>query len=150
MHMSQPADPEPTGDWTSKLDDAEQTRNRTEILNQFFRGMLLLNGGACVALLAFLQAIWDKTTTDFVRMVIFGMAPLLLGLVSTAVSQYARYKISLHLQYKRRKKGRRWQRAYVSLVVLSVLAFVAGVGVILWGLYPFSELVGQPARLSRA
>jgi hypothetical protein len=42
----------------SLLPDPEQTRNRLEILNQFFRGMLLLNGGACIALLAFLQAIW--------------------------------------------------------------------------------------------
>jgi hypothetical protein len=66
------------------------------------------------------------------------MAFFLAGLVFTAVSQFARYEISLHLQYKRRKKGRRWQRAYVSLVWLSVLAFVAGVSVILWDLYWFA------------
>jgi hypothetical protein len=56
---------------TSDLADAEQTRNRTEILNQLFRGMLLLNGGACLALLAFVQAIWDRATASFVRAVVW-------------------------------------------------------------------------------
>jgi hypothetical protein len=121
-----------------QLPDPEQTRNRTEVLNQFFRGMLLLNGGACVALLAFLQAIWDKANPSFVRTVVFSMAFFLSGLVFSAVSQFARYKISLDLQFGRVRSGRLWQRVYLWLVALSVLTFVGGAIVILYGLYSFA------------
>jgi hypothetical protein len=136
--MSQPADSEAPGNRT-KLADAEQTRNRTEILNQFFRGMLLLNGGACVALLAFLQAIWGNVSPSFVRTLVVCMAFLLTGLVFSALGQFARYKISLHLQFGPARRGRRWQRHYNWLVTLSFLAFVAGAVVILGGLWSVAE-----------
>jgi hypothetical protein len=92
----------------STLADPEQTRNRLEILNQFFRGMLLLNGGACVALLAFLQAIWESRPPDFVHLLVYGMACFLLGLVFTVVGQFARYEISRHMQLGRARKGLWW------------------------------------------
>jgi hypothetical protein len=95
----------------SKLADPEQTRHRLEILNQFFRGMLLLNGGACVALLAFIQAIWERRPPGFLHVVVYGMAFFLLGLVFSVVSQYARYEISLHSQFRRKRKAKWWRRA---------------------------------------
>jgi hypothetical protein len=133
--MSQLAAPEQTGNRASKLDDPEQTRNRLEILNQFFRGMLLLNGGACVALLAFLQAIWESRPPGFVHLLVYGMACFLLGLVFTVVGQFARYEISRHLQFGRARKGTWWRRAYDWLVALSVLAFIGGAIIVLSGLY---------------
>jgi hypothetical protein len=119
----------------SMLADPEQTRHRLEILNQFFRGMLLLNGGACVALLAFVQAIWERRPPGFLHVVVYGIAFFLLGLVFSVVGQYARYEISLHSQFRRKRKAQWWRRAYGWLVALSVLAFVGGAAVILYGLY---------------
>jgi hypothetical protein len=119
----------------STLADPEQTRNRLEILNQFFRGMLLLNGGACIALLAFLQAIWESRPPDFVHLLVYSMACFLLGLVFTVVGQFARYEISRHMQFGRARKGLWWRRAYNWLVALSVLAFIGGAIIVLSGLY---------------
>jgi hypothetical protein len=133
----------------SQLADAEQTRNRTEILNQFFRGMLLLNGGGCLALLALLQAIWGDISPSFVRIVVFSMALFLAGLVFSAVSQFTRYTTSVDLQFGHAESGRLGQRVYIGLVVASVVAFVLGAIVILWGLSSFAELAG-PGRLSHA
>jgi hypothetical protein len=45
-----------------------------------FSEMLLLNGGGSLALLAFLQAIWDKANPSFVRGILIGMA-FYIGLV---------------------------------------------------------------------
>jgi hypothetical protein len=132
------------------LADPEQTRHRLEILNQFFRGMLLLNGGACVALLAFVQAIWERRPPGFLHVVVYGMAFFLLGLVFSVVGQYARYEISLHSQFGRKWKAKWWRRAYGWLVALSVVAFVGGAVVILSGLYSAppppipSEFYGRP------
>jgi hypothetical protein len=118
-----------------KLSDEEQTRHRLEILNQFFRGMLLLNGGACVALLAFVQAIWEKRPPGFLHVVVYSMAFFLAGLVCSSVSQYARYLVSLHTQFRRERKAERWRRAFECLVWLSVAGFVLGAIVILTALY---------------
>jgi hypothetical protein len=118
-----------------ELSDEEQTRHRLEIVNQFFRGMLLLNGGACVALLAFVQAIWEKRPPGFLHVVVYGMAFFLAGLVCSAVSQYARYLVSLHRHFRRDRKAERWRRAFEWLVWLSVAGFVIGAIVILIALY---------------
>jgi hypothetical protein len=68
---------------SQRLADPDQTRNRLEILNQFFREMLLLNGGGCVALLAFLQAIWKDAGPGFVRGIVVGISFFILGLALT-------------------------------------------------------------------
>ena len=94
-----------------QLTDEEQTRHRLEILNQFFRGMLLLNGGGCVALLAFLQAIWNNANASFVRGILIGMLAFIFGLVFTVVGQFIRYVTSLGLQFGH-WYGRQAQIAY--------------------------------------
>lgn len=119
------------------LADPEQTRLRAEILNQFFHGMLLLNGGGCIALLAFLQAIWNGVTASFIRVVVIGMTFFLFGLTLTTVGQYIRYRTSLALQFGA-PGGRSWQRAHSWSVWLSVAAFLVGSGVVAWGLFSFA------------
>jgi hypothetical protein len=141
---------EPGSPGPRNLADEEQTRNRLAILNEFFKGMLLLNGGACLALLAFVQAIWERRPPNFLHVIVYGMAFFLAGLVFIAVSQYARYEVSLHSQFRRDQKAKRWRRAYGWLVALSVLAFVGGAVVILDGLYSApppatpAEITGRP------
>jgi hypothetical protein len=85
-----------------RLSGEEQTRHRLEIRNQFFRGMLLLNGGGCVALLAFVQAIWNDASPTFVRGILVGMALFIFGLFFTVAGQYLRYEISKASQFMRK------------------------------------------------
>jgi hypothetical protein len=73
------------------LADPEQTRNRAEILNQFFRGMLALNGGGCRPS-GVLQAIWNSVTPAFTRLVVIGLVFFIVGLTLTAGGQFMRYK----------------------------------------------------------
>jgi hypothetical protein len=120
------------------LADVEQTRNRLEILNQFFRGMLLLNGGGCVALLAFLQAIWENAKRGFVQDILEGMAFFIFGLVCTVAGQYIRYETSKAVQFQKWYK-RHLQRAYLSLVILSGLAFAIGAAMVVIGTWDFAE-----------
>ena len=120
------------------LADVEQTRNRLEILNQFFRGMLLLNGGGCVALLAFLQAIWNSASRGVMHGILFGMALFIAGLTFTVAGQYLRYEVSKAIQFEK-WYGRALQIGYFWLVVLSGLAFVMGASVIVIALWNFAE-----------
>jgi hypothetical protein len=120
------------------LADPEQTKNRLEILNRFFRGMLLLNGGGCVALLAFLQAIWKDAGPGFVRGIVAGMVFFIVGLGFTVAAQYLRYEISKAIQFGRRF-GRRLQRVYFWLVILSGLAFIVGAGWTVGTVWNFAE-----------
>jgi hypothetical protein len=112
-----------------RLSDEEQTRHRLEILNRFFQGMLLLNGGGCVALLAFLQAIWNDASAGSVRGILIGMTFFIGGLFFTVAGQYLRYEIPKASQFMKRHK-RPMQKAYLGLVILSALAFLIGAGVI--------------------
>jgi hypothetical protein len=121
-----------------RLSDEEQTRHRLEILNQFFRGMLLLNGGVCVALLAFLQAIWNNASPSFVRGILIGMAFFIGGLFFTVSGQYLRYEISKASQFMRKHK-KPLQRTYLGLVMLSGLAFLIGAGVIVVATWNFAS-----------
>jgi hypothetical protein len=64
--------------------------------------MLLRNGGARVALLAFVQAIWISGP-DFLEVVVYGMACFLAGLVFSVVGQFAR----MRCLFTRNAKGMR-------------------------------------------
>jgi hypothetical protein len=121
---------------------ADLLHQQTEFLNQFFRGMLLLNGGASVALLALVQAAWDKLTPSFIRTAVVCTFFLLAGLVCSAVSQYGAFKTSHYLQSGRETLGRRWQRLREWLVWGSIGCFILGVGIILIGLWSVAEFAG--------
>jgi hypothetical protein len=120
-----------------RLADEEQTRNRLEILNKFFQGMLLLNGGGCVALLAFMQAIWRDSSPGFVRSIVIGMSFFIVGLFFTVTAQYLRYEISKAVQFVK-KHAKLMQRTYLVLVILSGLAFLFGAGVIVVAAWRFA------------
>jgi hypothetical protein len=119
----------------AKLDDPEQTRLRAAIVDQTFQGMQLLNGGAVVTVLAFLQTTWAGISPSLVRMAVIGAVVFIVGVVLNALSQHARYQTSLYLQFGPRTVGRRWRYTWLCSWWCSVLAFAAGAGVILWEVY---------------
>lgn len=70
---------------------------RAEIEHQFVKGLLTINGGAAVTLLAFAQAIFDKspslTKVAFIGVMLFGT-----GLFFASLVNYFRYKTALSAQ----------------------------------------------------
>jgi hypothetical protein len=72
-------------------------------MNRVLTGLIELNGGAVVALLAFLQAML-KENKPVARVVLFGMIPLMIGLIPAIVFQTLRYFTS-HADQKRKKQA---------------------------------------------
>jgi len=70
---------------------------RAEIANQSVRGLLLINGGGAVALLAFLQAIWGNNA-NLEKYVVAGIALFSSGVLITGFINVFRYHASLAFQ----------------------------------------------------
>jgi pilus assembly protein TadC len=64
--------------------------SRANLLTEAFKGLLVINGGGVVALLAFLQAIWDKNA-PLRQIVLVGIAWMLAGLVVALFSMFLRF-----------------------------------------------------------
>ncbi|MCZ6591287.1 MAG: hypothetical protein O7B98_09140 [Alphaproteobacteria bacterium] len=70
-----------------------QTERRDQMAFHGLRALLILNGGGAVALLAFLQAIWDKpTAASLVPYILGGMIPLILGAAASGWVHFIRYQ----------------------------------------------------------
>ena len=82
------------GDDNTTLGDPERTRHRLELLNQAYRGLLTIHGGAIVALLAFLQAV-QRDNPSQARVVLVAMIPLVVGLTLAILFMALRYHTSL-------------------------------------------------------
>src|SRR5690349_892603 len=63
--------------------------SRANLLTEAFKGLLVINGGGVVALLAFLQAIWEKTALR--QIVLVGIGWMLAGLVVALFSMFLRF-----------------------------------------------------------
>ena len=66
---------------------------RSEMMNQGVRGLFLINGGATVALLAFLQQIWN-TNQELVAPILSSLEWLVYGVIVTATVNFARSESS--------------------------------------------------------
>ena len=75
--------------------------SRAEVLNEAFKALVLLNGGATVALLGFLQSNWNPQT-PLLRVMIVGIAVFVIGLVFAVPIPLLRYWHS-HLWEKEEK-----------------------------------------------
>jgi hypothetical protein len=115
-------------------DDAFWHRKaRSEQLIEAFKGLIIINGGGVVALLAFLQAIWDKDY-DLREIVLYGVGWMLLGLVVLPVSMLLRFHHSkLGEKHDKGEPHSRTVRlvlkvGYFGLLYVSVACFAAGAG----------------------
>ena len=118
-------------DEKTSLKDAERTRHRLEILNQAFRGLLLINGGGALALLAYLQALEHKDP-ELSKIILIGLAFLVVGLVTAILFMALRY----HTSYEDQRGNPNWEkyRRFVLIFLYGSLAFfVVAMGVLIIG-----------------
>ncbi len=115
------------------LPDPVRTEQRAEILNQAFRGLLLIHGGGAVALLAYLQAVGDKNPA-LSRIILVGILFLVLGLVLAVLFMAFRYHTSLEDQ-RGNPNWIAWRRWVFIFLYGSVAAFVFAMLVLVVGAF---------------
>jgi len=122
--MAQPDDP-------PILSPEAHTRQRDQAASELVRGLLILNGGGAAALLAFLQVIWSSNRV-LAKPTIVALVILSIGAVLGLAFHFFRYLTSWYHQ-NGDPKWRRFRRLYLTLAILSLLAFLAGIGVVAFG-----------------
>jgi hypothetical protein len=111
--------------------DKDYSLSRAALLTEGFKGLLLVNGGGAVALLAFLQAIWLKDKA-LANAVLVGIGFMCVGLTFALLVPFFRYHHSHLAQKKERKedyserKRKIFFRAYVCCQYLSIISFIIG------------------------
>ena len=111
------------------------TPRRDEIAIHGLRGLLILNGGAAIALLAFLQAVWQNAP-DFAFWVVCGMIPLVIGAAFAVAMHFIRFFASLHWI----AHGPMFHRIWTWSAACSFGLFVLGMGLVIFG--AFKNLAG--------
>lgn len=109
------------------IDNAVSLReHRNRALSEGMKGLLLLNGGGAVALLAFLQAIWNNTQGEHLKYyMVAALWVLLFGALCAAVIGFTRYHGAFHKHTFTPEKNP-WWRAQVTLTIVSCLCFAVG------------------------
>jgi uncharacterized membrane protein YidH (DUF202 family) len=97
---------------------------RAEIANQHTRSMLIINGGAAIALLAFLKEVW-ATDVHLAQLIIFSLLVFSSGVACAGISNWLRYETSLRYQTEAPSRHH-WSLASNIIQVLAVLCFVIG------------------------
>ncbi len=110
-----------------------QTQRRDEMWGQGVRGLLLVNGGAIVALLAFLQAIWTSAA-PLIPWIVSGLIPLAFGVAAVAPIPLLRAETVLFWT-DAGGRGKRMMRLYRRLAAGSVVLFVVGVAILIVGVF---------------
>jgi len=99
------------------------------------KGLFLMNGGGSVALLAFLQVIW-KDIPSLAKYVVCGLVFLVVGVVLAGLVHFLRIHTATTLQRTGDNRNRtfiRFQRFYFLCAYASLVVFLAGMGVVLYG-----------------
>jgi hypothetical protein len=86
-------------DSDNNLKSSDFTDQRNQAVSSAVTALVLINGGAAVALLAFVQAMWDKNSGPMYA-VVAGMLLYSLGVLFAALITLFRYQASLHFQGK--------------------------------------------------
>jgi hypothetical protein len=124
---------EPNDDRTRSDRANVLTQTRNQILNEGFKGLVLINGGGAAALAAFLQAIGDKPAAAAMRMyLLIGIGLLLLGTALAAILFLARYMSFFHPNTNIMTRNPWWWTT-IALVSLSLVCFLIGMGTALIG-----------------
>lgn len=119
-------------DTSRGLEDREFTEQRNEALREGVRGLFLMNGGAAVAMLAFLQTIW-KDQPLLAMNVAISIAVFAGGILLAGVVQFFRYHASFNLQSGKRGAFKIYRRLYLLAAYSSLATFLVGVVVVVSG-----------------
>ncbi len=95
--------------------------------------LLLINGGAIIALLEFLQAIWTSAE-KLIPWIVSGLIPLALGVATVAAIPLLRAETVLFWT-DAGGRGERMMRLYRWLAASSVVLFLAGVVILIVGVF---------------
>ena len=120
--------PEPSTEQDDELKAG--TPRRDEMSIHGIRGLVLLNGGGAVALLAFLQAVWGKIP-ELVPSIVYAMIPLVVGAACAVAVHFLRIQTSLHWF----KHGKRLKSLQNGFTVFSFVLFLAGMTIVIVGSY---------------
>ena len=113
------------------LQDAERTRHRLEIMNQAFRGLLAIQGGGVVALLAYLRALGNESLCQS-RLVLVTILLLVIALTFAVLFMTFRYHTSLEDQ-KGNANWRRWRWWSFFFLYGSIVLFLLGMLILVIG-----------------
>ena len=123
------------------MDDKKtQRKERAEIYNHAANAALLVNGGAAVALMAFLQGTQgqgDGLSTNFPFWIGLSLLFLSIGVLAAATINIFRYYASLACEQKRTEDCRWHERATIvahtaSLGTFAVAVAILAAGVLWW------------------
>jgi divalent metal cation (Fe/Co/Zn/Cd) transporter len=104
-------------------------------MNRVFQGLITLNGGGAVALLAFLQAIWRNNRDDtLVYYVLWGIVWFAIGLALAVLYQIFRYHTSMAHQ-KGSAAYRPFQWMYRTFMYTSLVCFGVAIGTLVLGAF---------------
>lgn len=112
-------------------DKAKQRVERAVIFSESGKALLLLNGGAAIAVLAFAEAVYEKKP-DIIRFLVVPLVMLALGALGAALVGYCRYYASFYHQTEGAgSKGYKRFRAATDVVYgISAAMYVAAIVVL--------------------
>ena len=117
-------------------DAHRQTERRDQMAVHGLRALLILNGGGVVALLAFLQAIWDKPkAVGLVPWIVGGIIPLLLGAAASGWVHFIRYDTTIEYQMGRRPSAEAMTRRHKFFTGLGYILFLVGMLIVVAGAF---------------
>jgi hypothetical protein len=104
---------------------------RMQMGNESVKGLLLINGGGAVALLAFLQQIWTSNHL-LAWWVLLGLCAFTLGITLAAFINHVRVDSSLAHGQSEPTAGRLRMR-HIYLTRASIACFATGCGIVIYG-----------------
>lgn len=108
------------------------TERRDKMWEQSARLLGLMNGGSAVALLAFVQAIWQDMA-ELVVWVVFGLIAFAVGLALATIIPQLREATVLNWRSDE-PKAKFYQVVYRWAAKLSVISFLVGVCIVAYGI----------------
>ena len=124
---------------------------KTDVTESGIKGLTLINGGAAIALAAFLQAIISKPeAVAVVPYVVVGLGLNCLGVAAAASVFWLRYMQSrVENKHHKYTRDNPWWWASWGTCLLSIFLFVCGVGAVVVGGYTKLQLATPtPIRAS--
>ena len=106
------------------------------------KAAMLINGGAAVAILAFMGNIWSKgnVTTGLTECLWFFTGGIITAAFGAGTAYLAQHGFVLSKYKNEQKKAIRWRVASIVLIILSYIIFAFGAW---WAGDTFSSLPGQ-------
>lgn len=108
------------------------TEQRNDALREGVKGLFVINGGGAIAMLAFLQAIWEKNP-NLAKYVIGCLVLFSIGVFLAGLVQFFRYHASFSFQGGRNGAVKVYRILYLTTAYCSLVAFLVGVSVVASG-----------------